>query len=149
MHVLHSSLHLIHFSCPVASKPQPPAKTLDEYLISPITGERIQASKMQEHMRIGLLDPRWLEQRDRGIRERQIEDEVYAPGMDIESSLKQLAERRTDIFGVEETAIGKKIGEEEIQKPEEKVSASGEGIAIWFFCVKEMSKRNRLLVIRL
>lgn len=42
-------------------------------------------------------------------------------GLDIESSLKQLAERRTDIFGVEETAIGKKIGEEEIQKPEEKV----------------------------
>ncbi|NP_001135217.1 splicing factor 3A subunit 1 isoform X1 [Salmo salar] len=110
---------------PKASKPQPPAKTLDEFLISPITGERIQASKMQEHMRIGLLDPRWLEQRDRGIRERQIEDEVYAPGMDIESSLKQLAERRTDIFGVEETAIGKKIGEEEIQKPEEKVTWDG------------------------
>ena len=77
---------------------------------------------MQEHMRIGLLDPRWLEQRDRNIREKQIEDEVYAPGQDIQSSLKQLAERRTDIFGVEETAIGKKIGEEEIQKPEEKVS---------------------------
>lgn len=72
-------------------------------------------------MRIGLLDPRWLEQRDRSIRDRQTEDEVYAPGLDIESSLKQLAERRTDIFGVEETAIGKKIGEEEIQKPEEKV----------------------------
>lgn len=79
---------------------------------------------MQEHMRIGLLDPRWLEQRDRSIRERQTEDEVYAPGLDIESSLKQLAERRTDIFGVEETAIGKKIGEEEIQKPEEKVSTA-------------------------
>ncbi|XP_024294713.1 splicing factor 3A subunit 1 isoform X1 [Oncorhynchus tshawytscha] len=110
---------------PKASKPQPPTKTLDEFLISPITGERIQASKMQEHMRIGLLDPRWLEQRDRGIRERQIEDEVYAPGTDIESSLKQLAERRTDIFGVEETAIGKKIGEEEIQKPEEKVTWDG------------------------
>lgn len=78
---------------------------------------------MQEHMRIGLLDPRWLEQRDRSIRDRQTEDEVYAPGLDIESSLKQLAERRTDIFGVEETAIGKKIGEEEIQKPEEKVTA--------------------------
>lgn len=45
----------------------------------------------------------------------------FYPGLDIESSLKQLAERRTDIFGVEETAIGKKIGEEEIQKPEEKV----------------------------
>lgn len=114
-----------------ASKPPPVAVIPDEYLISPITGEKIQASKMQEHMRIGLLDPRWLEQRDRSIRERQIEDEVYAPGQDIQSSLKQLAERRTDIFGVEETAIGKKIGEEEIQKPEEKVS---EVIVIYFFC---------------
>ncbi|XP_042300194.1 splicing factor 3A subunit 1-like, partial [Sceloporus undulatus] len=57
--------------------------------------------------------------------EKQTDDEVYAPGLDIESSLKQLAERRTDIFGVEETAIGKKIGEEEIQKPEEKVTWDG------------------------
>uniref|UniRef100_A0A8C1YUQ8 Splicing factor 3A subunit 1 n=1 Tax=Cyprinus carpio TaxID=7962 RepID=A0A8C1YUQ8_CYPCA len=110
---------------PKASKPLPPVSVPDEYLISPITGEKIQASKMQEHMRIGLLDPRWLEQRDRSIHERQIEEEVYAPGLDIESSLKQLAERRTDIFGVEETAIGKKIGEEEIQKPEEKVTWDG------------------------
>lgn len=107
-----------------ASRPQPTVAPQDEYLISPITGEKIQASKMQEHMRIGLLDPRWLEQRDRSIRDRQTEDEVFAPGLDIESSLKQLAERRTDIFGVEETAIGKKIGEEEIQKPEEKVSTA-------------------------
>ncbi|KTG33140.1 hypothetical protein cypCar_00040361 [Cyprinus carpio] len=107
---------------PKASKPLPPVVAPGEYLISPITGEKIPASKMQEHMRIGLLDPRWLEQRDRSIHERQIEEEVYAPGLDIESSLKQLAERRTDIFGVEETAIGKKIGEEEIQKPEEKMA---------------------------
>ena len=41
-------------------------------------------------------------------------------GMSIGSSLKQLAERRTDIFGAgdEETVIGKKIGEEDIRKPE-------------------------------
>ncbi|XP_032899211.1 splicing factor 3A subunit 1 [Amblyraja radiata] len=110
---------------PKASKPVAGTPATDEYLISPITGEKIPASKMQEHMRIGLLDPRWLEQRERSIREKQSEDEVYAPGLDIESSLKQLAERRTDIFGVEETAIGKKIGEEEIQKPEEKVTWDG------------------------
>lgn len=44
-------------------------------------------------------------------------------GAAIEASLKQLAERRTDIFGVgdEETAIGKKIGEEDIRK-DDKVS---------------------------
>lgn len=41
-------------------------------------------------------------------------------GSAIEASLKQLAERRTDIFGVgdEETAIGKKIGEEDKRKDE-------------------------------
>lgn len=44
-------------------------------------------------------------------------------GAAIEASLKQLAERRTDIFGIgdEETAIGKKIGEEDIKK-DDKVS---------------------------
>lgn len=37
------------------------------------------------------------------------QDTVYAHGTAIEASLKLLAERRTDIFGVgdEETAIGK------------------------------------------
>lgn len=39
-------------------------------------------------------------------------------GSAIEDSLKELAERRTDIFGVgdEETVIGKKIGEEDTKK---------------------------------
>lgn len=46
-------------------------------------------------------------------------------GAAIEASLKQLAERRTDIFGVgvEETAIGKKIGEEETRK-DDKVNSN-------------------------
>lgn len=45
---------------------------------------------------------------------------MYAVGTAIEASLKQLAERRTDIFGVgdEETVIGKKLGEEETRKDE-------------------------------
>ncbi|XP_066995225.1 splicing factor 3A subunit 1 [Anabrus simplex] len=103
---------------------RPPAP--DEFLISPITGEKIPASKVQEHMRIGLLDPRWVEQRDRQIQDKMNQETVYAPGSAIEASLKQLAERRTDIFGVgdEETAIGKKIGEEDKRK-EEKVTWDG------------------------
>lgn len=52
----------------------------DEYLISPINGERIPVSKVQEHMRIGLLDPRWVEQRDRQIQEKMNQETVYAPG---------------------------------------------------------------------
>ncbi|KAI5728320.1 hypothetical protein M8J77_014671 [Diaphorina citri] len=99
---------------PPVVKPSP----TDEFLISPITGEKIPASKVQEHMRIGLLDPRWVEQRDKHLNEKINQETVYAPGQAIEASLKQLAERRTDIFGVgdEETAIGKKIGEEDTRK---------------------------------
>lgn len=105
-----------------APKPQARPPAPDEYLISPITGERIPASKVAEHMRIGLLDPRWVEQRDRQLQEKMTQESVYAPGSAIESSLRQLAERRTDIFGVgdEETAIGKKIGEEE-RRPGDKM----------------------------
>lgn len=31
-------------------------------------------------MRIGLLDPRWVEQRDRHLQDRMNQDTVYAPG---------------------------------------------------------------------
>ncbi|XP_026759772.2 splicing factor 3A subunit 1 [Galleria mellonella] len=99
---------------PKRSRPQPTPAS-EEWLVSPITGEKIPANKVADHVRIGLLDPRWLEQRDRAAAERTDRDEALAPGAAIEASLKQLAERRTDIFGVgdEETTIGKKIGEEE------------------------------------
>ncbi|KAJ8935263.1 hypothetical protein NQ318_007073 [Aromia moschata] len=97
-----------------------------DYLVSPITGEKIPASKVQEHMRIGLLDPRWVEQRDKQVMDKMNQETVYAAGSAIDASLKLLAERRTDIFGVgdEETAIGKKIGEEDVRK-DEKVTWDG------------------------
>lgn len=100
-------------------QPTSVSRLTDSYVISPITGEKVLAGKLQEHMRFSLLDPRWVEQRDRTIQEKIQQEEVYAAGSAIESSLKHLAERRTDIFGVgdEETIIGKKIGEEE-KKPE-------------------------------
>jgi len=102
---------------PKAAAPQMPS---DKFLISPITGERVPAEGMAEHMKISLLDPRWREQRDRVLQEKKEQEQVFAEGMSIGSSLKQLAERRTDIFGAgdEETVIGKKIGEEDIRKPE-------------------------------
>merc|ERR1719297_423604 len=101
----------------------------DQFLISPITGEKIPAAKAAEHMKVGLLDPRWVEERDKQINQKAAEEVVYAPGQSIESSLKQYAERRTDIFGVgmeadQETVIGKKIGEEEL-RPAEKVTWDG------------------------
>lgn len=77
-------------------------------------------------MRIGLLDPRWVEQRDKQVTDKMNQETVYAHGSAIDASLKLLAERRTDIFGVgdEETAIGKKIGEEDTRK-DEKVTWDG------------------------
>ena len=81
-----------------------------DYVISPLTGEKIPANKIQEHMRIGLLDPKWIEQRDRALAEKREQDGVYAPGVSIGSTLKNLAARRTDIFGSgEETVIGKMV----------------------------------------
>lgn len=83
-------------------------------------------------MCIGFFDFCWLEQWDCFICEKQSDDEVYVLGLDIESSLKQLVEWCIDIFGVEEIVIGKKIGEEEIQKLEEKVIWDGYlGSMVW------------------
>lgn len=67
-----------------------PTPASEEWLVSPITGEKIPANKVADHMRIGLLDPRWLEQRDRAAAERSDRDEALAPGAAIEASLKQV-----------------------------------------------------------
>ena len=93
----------------------------DQFLISPITGEKVPARQAAEHMKVGLLDPRWIEERDKQINKKSTEEVVFAPGQSIESNLKHLAERRTDIFGVGEDAalesgIGQKRGEEEGQQ---------------------------------
>jgi len=101
----------------------------DQFLISPLTGEKIAASKAAEHMKIGLLDTRWVEERDKQITAKAKEDVVFAPGGAIESNLKLLAERRSDIFGTgesasDETYIGLKVGEEE-QRVNEKNTWDG------------------------
>lgn len=110
---------------PKAAKTAVPENPSDQFMVSPITGEKIPAHKVQEHMRIGLLDPKWIEERNRALSEKREQEDVFASSASIESSLKQLAERRTDIFGVgvEETQIGKKIGEEE--KKDKKVVWDG------------------------
>ena len=64
----------------------------------------------------GLLDPRWREEKKKQVEEKKTQEEVFAEGMQIGTHLKYLAERRTDIFGTEETMIGRKIGEEEKKK---------------------------------
>ena len=137
---------------------QPPGQ--NQFLISPITGEKIAAEKMQEHLRFGtcasilittyvdriisftvssflppaLLDPRWVEDTKKQIDGKKTKEEVFAEGVQISSNLKRLAERRTDIFGMEETMIGQKIGEEEVPKASP-VQWDGHAARwVWPFC---------------
>ena len=116
----------------------------DAWVISPITGERIPAEKLEDHMRYGLLDPRWIEERERSVSEKKNQEEVYAPGTDIGSSLSRLAERRTDIFGsgLEETAIGKKMGEEEDPARKEPVKPQWDGFKSSVEAVKAAGRAN-------
>jgi len=83
-----------------------------EYLISPLTGERVPASKMDEHMRIGLLDPAWVEKRKLEIQKKKDEEDYYAPNVQVAEALRKLAPKRTDIFGIDETGVGKEVGEQ-------------------------------------
>uniref|UniRef100_A0A7E4ZVE5 Splicing factor 3A subunit 1 n=1 Tax=Panagrellus redivivus TaxID=6233 RepID=A0A7E4ZVE5_PANRE len=101
-------------------KKRPPAKAKlsDQYIISPLTNERIPANKLEEHVRYNTVDPQYKVQRDREMMDRIDEDPTNASGTEISRNISKLAERRTDIFGVgeksvEQTAIGRKLGEEE------------------------------------
>lgn len=50
-------------------------------IISPLTQQPIPASRMNEHMRYGLLDPAWKEQQQRQLAEKQAENEDIASGI--------------------------------------------------------------------
>lgn len=65
---------------PKLAKAQTPNTTTDNYLISPITGEKVPAHQFDDHMKISLLDPKWKEQRDRHLEEKKQQETVYASG---------------------------------------------------------------------
>lgn len=50
-----------------------------------------------------------MEERKRQIEDKQQEEEVFAEGLNIASNIQKLAKKRTDIFGVKETIIGKEV----------------------------------------
>lgn len=81
-----------------------------EFQTCPRCGVRIPLREFGEHLRIELLDPRWKEQRDRMIQEKQEIESMFASGQQIESSLKLFAGRRQDIF------VKDKPAEEETQE---------------------------------
>ena len=103
---------------PKKAKAQTKPKLADQYIISPLTNERIPASKLEEHVRYNTVDPQYKIQRDREMINRIDEEPTNASGTEISRNIAKLAERRTDIFGVgekgvEQTVIGKKLGEED------------------------------------
>ncbi len=107
------SLYYVLFCC--SAKQVDRAKTAEEWVISPLTGEKIPAGKLAEHMRYNTVDSQYFVQREREMIEKQEGAPIFASGVDVSSNIRAFAERRTDIFGVgeqaaEQTVIGKKVG---------------------------------------
>ena len=78
-------------------------------------------------MRIELLDPRWKEQRN-AIENRRAQLTELQRGANVESSLKNLARARVDIFGTEadeEKRKKEELEEQERRKEREKVVWDG------------------------
>ena len=84
---------------PGATKPAPGVATsaAHEYVISPITGERVPVSQMDEHMRISLIDPRWKSQREAMF--AKMRETTKADDDEIAKNVVLLARTRPDIFG--------------------------------------------------
>ena len=86
-------------------------------------------SILNDHYLLALLDPQWIQRRQKEMAEQQEKEQVFEPGTNqtlpfilfdkkircsgssIETELKKMAERRTDIFGTgaQETLIGRKV----------------------------------------
>lgn len=96
-----------------------PQKTQEPTQICPRCGEPIPVSEMDEHMRIELLDPKWKEQK-LAAEAKKKDSNLLQEGTDVAKILKNFSGYRSDIFGTEETEIGKKIqqAEEEARKKE-------------------------------
>ena len=74
--------------------------TASSTFVDPRTGRAVAADQATENLRIELLDPKYIEQRDRA-REKQ-KTSLLAEGDAIASNLKRLARKRADIFGGDE-----------------------------------------------
>lgn len=106
------------------ARPQVPTAGpgVDKFLTSPITGEIVPSEKATSHVKHLLVDAKWRESQNKLSQQQHQQVEVYAEGSQITQNLRGLAERRTDIFGSEETIIGRTIGED--QGPEAMAMAS-------------------------
>lgn len=66
-------------------------------MIDPLSGKTIPVASMEEHMRVQLLDPKWIEQQRRFVDKQK--DTGFAEGGSIADSLRTFARKRGDIFG--------------------------------------------------
>jgi Pre-mRNA splicing factor PRP21 like protein/Surp module len=90
-------------------------------VIDPRTGMVIPLEQASEHVRIGLLDPKWKQQRDLNLARRS--DTLYASGDQVAENLKNLASKRGDVFASERNseALGPPLAKRA------RVAAAGEG----------------------
>ena len=68
-----------------------------QLMYDPTSGRNIPVDQISEHMRIQLMDPKWMEQQKRFHDKQQ--DTSFATGSSIADSLKGFAKARGDIFG--------------------------------------------------
>ncbi|CAB4394288.1 unnamed protein product [Rhizophagus irregularis] len=93
-----------------------PKSTVDRpTVICPRCKQVIPVDEMDDHVRIELLDPKWREQKLAAELKKK-ESNLLQEGTDVAKNLKAFSGYRSDIFGTEETEIGRKIGEEEEKK---------------------------------
>lgn len=92
-------------------KPRGEPKKQDMMMLCPRCNAYVPSHEFSEHMRIELLDPKYSMQRKRDDERRKLNH--MPPNSDVSKNLKNLSVRRTDIFGLEETEIGKTLGEED------------------------------------
>ncbi|CAG8575996.1 8929_t:CDS:10, partial [Racocetra fulgida] len=93
----------------------PKATTERQTVICPRCNQAVPVDEMDNHVRIELLDPKWKEQKMAADAKKK-ESNLLQEGTDVAKILKTFSGYRSDIFGNEETEIGRKIGEEEEKK---------------------------------
>ncbi|CAL4957318.1 unnamed protein product [Urochloa decumbens] len=96
-----------------------------KFVVSPITGELIPISEMEEHMRISLIDPKFKEQKERML--AKIKETTLAQDDEISRNIVGLARTRPDIFGTTEEEVSNAVKAEIEKKDEQPVQVIWDG----------------------
>ncbi|CAG8577356.1 11123_t:CDS:10 [Acaulospora morrowiae] len=86
----------------------PKVTTEKPTVICPRCKQAIPVDEMDDHVRIELLDPKWKEQK-MAAEAKKKESNLLQEGTDVAKNLKAFSGYRSDIFGNEETEIGRKV----------------------------------------